>query len=78
MELIIDEAGGVKCVYDEAIDLAALGKLNITRVSHVEPDDDGNWWADMSPVEGPSLGPFEKRSEALASEREWIDSHLVS
>ena len=57
MELVVGLDGGVRCVYDEALDLRALGKLQITRASHVEPDLDGNWWADMGPVEGPVLGP---------------------
>ena len=52
--------------------LRALGRLQITRASHVEPDLDGNWWADMGPVEGPVLGPFGSRSEALAAERGWL------
>jgi hypothetical protein len=77
MELIVDKDGRIRCVYDEAIDLAALGKLSITRASHVEPDESGAWWADMAPVGGPKLGPFEKRSDALAAEREWIDSHVI-
>ncbi|MEX2213646.1 MAG: hypothetical protein WD768_05935 [Phycisphaeraceae bacterium] len=77
MELIVDTGGGVRCIYDEAIDLAALGQLHITRASHVEPDEHGLWWADMSPVGGAKLGPFEKRSEALAAEREWLKPHLI-
>ncbi len=77
MELIIEPGGGVKCVYDEAIDLAALGQLHITRASHVEPDEHGAWWADMLPVGGPKLGPFEKRSEALATEREWLSIRMI-
>ena len=43
--------------------LLGLGKLQITRASHVEPDLDGNWWADMGPVGGPVLGPFGTRGE---------------
>ena len=72
MELIVDAGGDVRCIYDEALDLRALGKLQITRASHVEPDSDGNWWADMGPVGGPVLGPFESRSEALRAERGWL------
>lgn len=72
MEMIISTEGKVRCLYDEAIHLAELGELHITRASHVEPDHAGKWWADMSPVGGPKLGPFEKRSEALGAEREWI------
>ena len=72
MALGVDEDGGVRCIYDEALDLRALGKLQITRASHVEPDRDGNWWADMGPVGGPVLGPYGSRSEALEAEREWL------
>ena len=72
MELVVDADGGVRCIYDESLDLRALGKLQITRASHVEPDLDGNWWADMGPVEGPVLGPFGSRSEALEAEKRWL------
>ena len=72
MELVIGCDGGVKCIYDEALDLREIGKLQITRASHVEPDAEGYWWADMGPVEGPVLGPFRNRTEALAAERGWL------
>jgi hypothetical protein len=72
MELVVGVNGGVKCIYDEALDLRALGKLLIIRASHVEPDLDGNWWADMAPSGGPVLGPFGSRSEALGAERMWL------
>ncbi len=72
MELVVGKDGGVRCIYDEALDLRALGKLQITRASHVEPDRDGNWWADMGPVGGPVLGPYASRSEALQAERGWL------
>ena len=72
MELVVAVDGGVRCIYDEALDLRALGKLQITRASHVEPDRDGNWWADMGPVGGPVLGPYGSRSEALQAERGWL------
>jgi hypothetical protein len=72
MELVVGCDGGVRCIYDEALDLREIGKLQITRASHVEPDDEGYWWADMGPVDGPVLGPFSTRREALAAEREWL------
>lgn len=74
MELVVDAAGEVRCIYDEGIDLREIGTLKITRASHVEPDSDGNWWADMGPVGGPVLGPFKSRSEALVAEREWLSA----
>ena len=77
MELVIDLRGTIRCVYDESLDLAALGKLSISRASHVEPDADGNWLADLSPVAGPQLGPFEQRSQALAAEQQWLQEHWL-
>ena len=78
MELVVASDGDVRCIYDESLDLRALGKLQITRASHVEPDRDGNWWADMGPVGGPVLGPFGTRGEALAAERGWLVAARLS
>jgi hypothetical protein len=72
MELLVGADGVARCIYDEALDLREIGKLQITRASHVEPDAEGYWWADMGPVEGPVLGPFRSRSEALEAERGWL------
>ena len=72
MELVVDAGGDVRCIYDEALDLRQIGKLQITRASHVEPERDGFWWADMGPVGGPVLGPFMNRTEALQAERGWL------
>ena len=69
MELLVDAGGSVSCIYDEGIDLREIGRLTITRASHVEPDAAGYWWADMGPVGGPVLGPYGSRSEALVAER---------
>lgn len=74
MDLVISPAGKIACIYDEAIDLAALGQLTISRASHVEPDSSGNWLADLAPVAGPVLGPFAQRSAALAAERTWLET----
>lgn len=71
MQIVIEPNGRVRCVYGELIDLRALGHLTITRASHVEPDKDGRWTADLSPL-GPVLGPFDRRSEALAAEEAWL------
>ena len=72
MDLVVAADGVARCIYDEALDLREIGTLKITRASHVEPDAEGCWWADMGPVDGPVLGPFTSRSEALAAEREWL------
>jgi len=77
MELVIQSDGQICCIYDETLDLAPLGQLSIRRASHVEPDSDGRWLADLSPVDGPVLGPFGQRSEALAAEHAWLSEHWL-
>ena len=77
MQLVIENTGHVRCVYSEAIDLTALGSLAIARGSHVEPTEDGRWTADLSPVGGPVLGPFDHRSDALTAELDWLESHWL-
>jgi hypothetical protein len=72
MELVVGAGGDVRCVYGEELDLREIGTLKITRASHVEPDAEGFWWADMGPSGGPVLGPFRNRTEALEAEREWL------
>jgi hypothetical protein len=78
MELLVTPTGSVHCVYDELLDLKALGSLEICRGSHVEPDERGCWTADLAPVNGPVLGPFESRALALAAETAWLGEHWLS
>ena len=78
MQLVIDPAGVVRCLYDETLPLAELGRLTIARGSHVEPTAAGQWTADLSPVGGPLIGPFATRSAALAAERDWLEQHWLS
>jgi hypothetical protein len=77
LNLIIEKDGNVRGIYGEVIDLAALGKPKITRASHVEPDDQGRWRADLSPIEGPLLGPYDLRSEALEAEVAWLEANWL-
>lgn len=77
MNLIIEKGGLVRGIYGEEIALDALGPLAITRASHVEPDDSGRWLADLSPVGGPVLGPFDRRSEALREEVAWLEANWL-
>jgi len=78
MQLIVDAKGQVRCLYSEVIDLAAFGPLDIRRASQVEPDADGRWWADLAPVGGPKLGPFDRRSQALDAERTWLEDNRLN
>jgi hypothetical protein len=77
MHLVVEPRGTVRGVYAEAIDLTQLGDLTIRRASHVEPDAESRWWADLTPVGGPKLGPFRRRSDALAAELSWLEEHWL-
>ncbi len=79
VKIIIDDTGTVRCIYTETLDLPALGvalggEYSARRASHVEPVG-SQWEADMGPSDGPVLGPFSTRSEALAAEVEWLREH---
>lgn len=77
MILMVDRQGDVRCLYSEALDLASLGTMSIQRASHVEPDATGNWRADLSPMQGPTLGPYPRRSDALSAEEDWLVKRLA-
>ena len=77
MEMLIMPDGTLRCLYGEAIDLTALGSLQIQRGSHVEPDAAGQWWVDLAPASGPKLGPYTRRSQALDAERAWLETHWL-
>jgi hypothetical protein len=79
-EIIVAPNGMLRFIYDD--DIASLlqdvGALSIARASHVEPlPDGGGWTADMSPVNGPVLGPFPSRIEALDEEVCWLNEHSI-
>lgn len=77
MNLYIEADGTVSFVHDD--ELASLFKgeaSTTTRASHVEPFGQG-WTADMAPVGGPVLGPFETRREALEAEAAWLEAKMT-
>lgn len=78
MQIVIEMGGRVRGIYGEAFDLAVFGQPKITRASHVEPDEEGRWLADLSPVGGPVLGPFDRRSEALEAELAWLEANWLA
>jgi len=76
MDLFIAPGGSVRLVYGEELDWHCLGLITIRRASHIEPIKGGGWIADLTPVRGPTLGPFSRRSQALAAEIEWLEARL--
>jgi hypothetical protein len=73
-QVVVTCSGGrVRFIYSDTLaPLLAEGDFKITRASHVEPTDAGEWTADMSPVGGPVLGPFPLREIALSAEVAWL------
>ena len=82
-EVFIDREGKLTYVYDDALmeALRDLGPAETRRASHVEPGSDGkHWFADMTPLtgNGPVLGPFSSRQEALTAEAAWLSAYLTA
>jgi len=78
LDLLIEPTGTVRCIYAEVVELHQLGRVSIERGSHVEPTSDGYWMADLSPVNGPMLGPFATRTLALAAEHAWLTTNWLT
>lgn len=70
MKIYVSPDGTARWIYQEEIDLPSG---TIQRASRVEPEADG-WWATM--VNGVRLGPFTKRSAALAAEIAYLEKAL--
>lgn len=77
MDLVVGRDGTIRAVYAEDIDLGVLGQAVIRRASYIEPDEQGRWIADLGLVNGPFLGPFNQRSEALSAEQCWLESNWL-
>ena len=77
MIISIDQAGGVKAIYSDGFNWQALGKTLIQRASQVEPDHLGLWYADLSLSDGPKIGPFVRRTDAIAAEVAWLERNRL-
>jgi len=73
MKLLVERSGRVTCLYDERLDLTALGPCSVTRASYVEPV--GSQWESRIRG-GPVLGPFPRRSDAVAAEVRYLEERL--
>lgn len=78
---VIIKGGKIHFVYDDCMrPLMGKGKADVRRASHVEPtptSDGVKWTADLTPVGGPILGPFDERQTALDEEVKWLNSHRL-
>ena len=78
VQIAVRPDGTAEYIYDEEVHMDTLGKAVLRRASHVEPGADLAWFADMAPSGGPVLGPFQKRSDAIAAEIEWLKANVIS
>jgi hypothetical protein len=78
MQLVVSPNGRVRAIYGEEIALDTLGPQEVVRAGTVEPDRDGRWHADLRLLLGPVLGPFARRSEAIAAEVAWLEGHWLA
>lgn len=73
---MIDLDGTINMIYDDSSrELMDNGKLSITRVSNVEPNEKGEWLATLS--NGVILGPYRLRTDALDAEVKYIEENLL-
>lgn len=82
--ITIRPGGTIEMIHDDKMaGLMGAGDATIRRASHVEPGDPDKgqdplmWYADMAPCNGPVLGPFLSRQEALDHEVEWINTNVL-
>jgi hypothetical protein len=73
--IIVVEGGIVKYLYNENFE-PIEGKTTITRASHVEPEENGKWSVDLSPINGEVVKGFDKRSDALKYEEGRVNQWL--
>ena len=74
--------GGVDPVIRRASNVDPTGDLSPTAflwLAHrnIETLSPADWWGDMLPVNGPVLGPFKTRQEALDAETTWLKAHGI-
>lgn len=75
--LNISSSGVIQFVYDDLmLPLLDGGSAQVRRVSNVEPDPYGGWFADLSSVRGPLLSGYKRRDEAIAAEVAYLNGEL--
>ncbi len=75
IQIVIEPNGSIKFVYSDSMsELLQQGEFSIKRASNVEPEYDGTWSADLSPINRPKLKGFALRQNALDAEVLYINN----
>lgn len=81
VEIMIAPDGTIAFIHNDSVteQLRQVGDVSIKRASNVEPTENGQWNVDMTPVGGPERLPetFDRRSDALASEVQYLKEHFA-
>ena len=77
MIISIDAKGDIRGIYTDDFPWRELGKPMVQRASNVEPDHLGLWYADLTLSDGPKIGPFARRIDAIAAEIAWLEKHRL-
>lgn len=72
MKLRVRNDGSITCVYTDALDLRALGKLVVRRASTVEFDHERQMWRAVL-TDGTLVGEFVQREDAIRAEIELLE-----
>lgn len=74
----VTPSGAWHFIYQERLKpLLGRGHAVMTRASYVNPQSDGSWTADLTPLKGPVLANFPTRQHALDAEEHWITHHWI-
>lgn len=78
VEIVVLPDGSLQMIHDDDVSAQVFdaSEATVRRASHVEPECMA-WIADLSPVDGPLLGPFPTRREALEAEVAWLRERLA-
>lgn len=71
IEIELGADGSVAMLHDDAVDLSALGRVEVSRASHVEFDNATQLWTVTSAKTGKLLHSAKTRAEALAWEHSY-------
>ncbi len=71
MTLEVTPDGNIRCLYTDEIDLPQLGRLQVSRASHIEYDNRLHKWTVTSAKTGKRLHSSMTRESALEWERQY-------